>query len=243
MGQQHGALTEIVEHQPGQHDLVPGPANGGDAKVAHIGVQGLDAGHHQDHRTQGDEPAGTVVDEELDAVPRVDRPQDRQLIGDVGDAEHAKHQKPHEHDRAEHPADGGGAASLHAEQADQDGDRNGYDQRFHRRGHHAGALHGGEHRDGRGDDAVAVEQRCAEQPKDQQHHRLARRIARVFGSDQGREGEDAALPVVVGLQDERQVLEGHHQQHRPEHQREHADDVGLVDGWRGVARSLKRLSQ
>jgi len=47
--------------------------------------------------------------------------------------------------------------------------------------------------------------------------------------------EQAPFPLVVGAHDEEHVFEAHHQHQRPEHQRQHAEDVRLVGGERVVA--------
>jgi hypothetical protein len=70
-------------------------------------------------------------------------------------------------------------------------------------------------------------QRRAEQPEPGGHAPEApRRPGRAATARQ--QGQDAALAVVVGAQDERQVLEDHHQRQRPEHQRQDAEDVAGV---------------
>ena len=46
--------------------------------------------------------------------------------------------------------------------------------------------------------------------------------------DQGDQGHDAPLSAVVGAHDEHHVLERHHQNQGPEHQGQHAHDVGFI---------------
>ncbi len=112
-------------------------------------------------------------------------------------------------------------------------------------GRHLEAFHRGEHRDRRRDDAVAVEQRRAEQPQhDEQHLGLAqprpggarRRPvrSRFVGVDRRCRGprhqrhqcQHPPLAVVVGAHDEQEVLHRDDQRDRPEDQRQHAIDVG-----------------
>ena len=75
---------------------------------------------------------------------------------------------------------------------------------------HRRALDGGEHRDGRGDHAVAVEERGAEQAEQHEDPPAAAHGWTSRGDQRG-EREDPALAVVVGPHDEGQVLEGDHE--------------------------------
>ena len=92
----------------------------------------------------------------------------------------------------------------------------------------------GEHRDRRGDHAVAVEQRGADDPERDQRRRHDRAAAAPRGLQQRRQRHDAALAAVVGAHDEREVLDRHDDRDRPEHERDHAVDVPL----RGVHRVI-----
>jgi hypothetical protein len=98
---------------------------------------------------------------------------------------------------------------------------------------HLQALDRGQHRDRRRDQAVAVEQRGAEQAE--QDHRLPLAAANpLIGEDAGHQRHDAALALVVGAQDQRHVLERDHDDQRPEHQREDAQHVLRRDRHRVV---------
>jgi len=87
---------------------------------------------------------------------------------------------------------------------------------------------GGQHRDGRRNDAVAVEQRRAEQPQQHQRARLSG-IARV-ALHQRDQRHDAAFAIVIGAHDEGGVFHRHHQHQGPEDQRQDAEDVVRRDG-------------
>ena len=87
------------------------------------------------------------------------------------------------------------------------------------------ALDRAEHRDGRRDHAVAVEQRRAEQAeRDRASPRLFALAHRRL-RDERQQREDAALAVVVGAHHEDQVLDRDDERQRPEDQRQHAEHV------------------
>ena len=67
-------------------------------------------------------------------------------------------------------------------------------------------LDGGEHRDGRRDGAVAIEQRRADEPDDQEAGPPGAGRG-VAGAQQRQHGDDAALAAVVGPQDQDRVFD------------------------------------
>jgi hypothetical protein len=91
------------------------------------------------------------------------------------------------------------------------------------RRHHDETFHGAEHADGRRDDPVAVEERGPEEAEHQQGTPAA--VGGLGLPDERHERQDAALAAVVSPHDEGEVLEGDHEDHRPDHQREDADHV------------------
>ena len=94
------------------------------------------------------------------------------------------------------------------------------------------ALHRRKHRDRRGDDAVAVEQRRAHDAE-QDQNRNPGAVGDAVGRDQRQQRQDAAFAIVVGAQNEDDVFERDHRHQRPEDQRHHPEDVG--GGRRGMA--------
>ena len=64
IGQQQRALAEVVEQQRRQHQREPGDADRPLAEVAHVGVQRLAAGDHQEHRAEHREAVPAVLAEE-----------------------------------------------------------------------------------------------------------------------------------------------------------------------------------
>ena len=89
MGQQHGALAEIVEGQRRQDEAEPGGADRRAAEMAEIGVERLGSGHGQEHRAEREQPGRAVVDQEAEAMERVDRADDAGIVQDVHQAAEA----------------------------------------------------------------------------------------------------------------------------------------------------------
>jgi hypothetical protein len=150
----------------------------------------------------------------------------------LSDAQGRQDQEPDGGDGAEQAADPAGALLLHREQAQQHAQGEGHHPGLEYRRGDLQAFHGGEHGNGRGDDAVAVEQGGAEQA--QQHEGAG--LAGIFRAalHQGHEGHDAALALVVGAHDEGGVFHRHHPHQGPEDQGQDAQDVVRGDGHRMV---------
>ena len=87
-----------------------------------IGIERLGAGDRQEHRPQGDEPDLPVPGEKDEAVHRVQRAQDFQIVEDVHGAGQADGEKPQRDDRAEQGGDLGGSPRLDGEQPYQNCD-------------------------------------------------------------------------------------------------------------------------
>ena len=119
--------------------------------------------------------------------------------------------EPHEHHRPEKRRDLGGAARLHGEQRDKDHDRERHNVRLEGRRRDLETFHGRQHRQRGRDHRVAIEQRTADRAEQKQHRR--RTPERALG--QRHQGERAALPVVVGAQQDQHVLERDDDDQRP----------------------------
>ena len=154
------------------------------------------------------------------------------LLGDMVDPHHRQHDEPDRHHRAEQLADAGGAVALHHEQDGQHHQRDRHDVAVQRRRRDLEALDRTEHRDRRRDDAVAVEDRGAEDADEQQPPAQLRAILHRLRR-QRQHRDQAALAVVVGAQDQHHVLDRDDHRQGPEHEREHAVDVRF--GQRHVA--------
>ncbi|MCY1377042.1 hypothetical protein D9M69_645850 [compost metagenome] len=92
------------------------------------------------------------------------------------------------------------------------------------RRHHLQAFDRRQHRDGRRDHAVAVEERSAEDADDQQQLAQPRLVGHGLGG-QREHRDQAALAFVVGAQHEHDVLDGDDDREGPEEHRQDAVDV------------------
>ena len=114
VAEQQGALSEIVQHQRRERRATSqARRSAGAPEMPHIGIKRLGPGHREKHRAEHQEPAHRVFDEHRHAVDRVQREQHMRLVQDRPDPERRQDGEPHHHDRAEQPADNGGAAALH----------------------------------------------------------------------------------------------------------------------------------
>ena len=239
-----GGLPEVIEDEARERGSVPGERDEPLAEVAHVGVERLRAGHREDDRAQERRDLGGTVLKEVKPVDRVEPPQDPEILGDPPAAEGPEGGKPDEHDRPEHPADGLGPALLRPEEHGQDDDRDGHDEAVEPRVDGVQSLRCAENRDCRGDDAVAVKECGPNEDHDDGEAQSAahgRGILGIIASavDQGQQGKDAALAVVVGLHDKPEVLHAHDQHQRPEDERAHAEDVlDVVAACRKVREAL-----
>jgi hypothetical protein len=182
---------------------------------------------------------GAIVREEADRVPRVDGCQDLRRPEKRGSPEHGEDGEPRDGDGAEQRAERPGAAMLQCEQADEHGDRQRDDEMAERRRGDRDAFHGAQHGDRRRDHAVAVEEGGAEQPEQQEG--MGRPAFDARG--ERHQGQDAALAVIVGAEDEGQVLDGDDEDQRPGDEREDAEDIGggRLDGMRAAEAFPERV--
>ena len=80
-------LAEVVEHETGQHERVPGDRDRLAPEVPHVGVQRLATGHDEEDRAEGDEALPRFGDEEVDGVLRIDRLEHLRMTCDLVHAE------------------------------------------------------------------------------------------------------------------------------------------------------------
>jgi hypothetical protein len=209
------ALAEIIQHQRRHDRGEPCEPHREPAEVAHVGVERLRSGDHEEDRREQHEGRCGMREPQADGVQRIQRRQDAGIARDLGRSRNRDRREPHEHDRTEHPADDGGAAVLHGKEHDQDDDR----QRKHPRPeygrHDLQPFHRGHDRDRRRDDAVTVEH---SRPDQRQHDQAVAQSRAILqrGQRERNEREDAALAAVVGSQDEADVLDRHHHREHPE---------------------------
>ena len=96
---------------------------GAGAEVAHVGVQRLGAGDREHDAAERDERLVPVVEQELGAVVRRQRAEDRGMLEQPAEPGDRQHAEPHAHDRPEVAADAPGAEALHGEQPGQHDER------------------------------------------------------------------------------------------------------------------------
>ncbi len=174
------------------------------------------------------------------AWSRVERGEHVRILNDPVHAEPADGQKPDHHDRPEERADSMRPVALNEKQREEDGDRGRDHDRLEHVGRNRQALDGAQHRDGRCDHAVAVEQGRAEQAQRNQPGAAAPPGGRLL-RDQGHERQDAAFALVVGAHDEDQVLDRDDERQRVENQRQHAEYVVVCR--RDAMRAMKAFLQ
>ncbi len=122
------------------------------------------------------------------------------------------------------------AVLLQQKEGEQDATGERHNESVRRRGRHGESFHGGKNGDGRGDDAVAIQQRRAAEGEKGQ--RLEKRLARRFLyalAQNGQQNEGAAFAIVVRLGDETNVLDGDDHHETPENQGKNPKHVDLVD--------------
>jgi len=211
--------------------------------MPHVGVHGLAAGHREEGGPEHREADGWAgMDEIADRVPWVECCQYTRRARDPKKAQQADRCEPDQHDRAKDPADRLGPTPLHEEKANQD-----HERQWHHQGRDMGrveleALDRAQHGDRRRDHAVAVEQRRADQPDDQQG-RAPTSARRVPDVEQREHGDDAALAVVVRPHDQDRILGRHDDDQRPQDQGQDTQDrVGRrhASGLDGLLESIER---
>jgi hypothetical protein len=200
--------------------------------MSHVRIERLGTGDREEDRAERKERAKPVIAEKPRPVQRIERREDDRVSDNVRHAEHRQRRKPQNHDGPEHHADAGRAPALRDEHADQNHDSDRHHDRVEYMRGDAESFDGAEHRDGRRNHAVAIEQGGSEQSHRDQRAAPARGRLRP---DQRDERENTALALVVGAQHEQEVLHRHDQNQRPHDQREDAEHVGR--GYRNLVRA------
>ena len=130
------------------------------------------------------------------------------------------------HHRAEESGDPRRAARLHRKQ---------HHQNDHRQRHHIGIERGGDeldafdrrkHRQRRRNHRIAVKQRAADDAE--QHDRAGAAADRALR--QRHQRQRSALAMVVGAQQDQHVFQRHHDDQRPQDQRQNAENGQRIDG-------------
>ncbi len=213
-------LPQIIQRQRRQHDEKPGGLDRLLAEMTEVGVERLGAGDREKHGAQRHKADHAVMEHEGNGVERIEREQDFRTTHDLRQCRKPDNQEPDQHHRSEESGDACRAARLNREQRDQDQDGDRHDIGVERRGDELDAFDRRQHRERRRNDGVAVEQRTrddAEQDDD------AGRFAGDGALRQRHQRQRAALAMVVGAEQDHDILQGHHDDQRPQ---DHRDDAG-----------------
>lgn len=130
----------------------------------------------------------------------------------VEQADDTNRQEPQQHHRAEQHADARGPERLDQEQPQQHNDRSGQYDRMQHIGDDIHSFEGAQHRDRRGDYAVPIEKRGAEQARRREQRCPAPDMRAEAGLYQREQGENAAFAVIIGPHDDRGIFEGDDEQ-------------------------------
>ena len=194
------------------------------AEMPHIRIHRFRAGEGKEGSTEHGKPDWRRrLRQVYQRVMRAEGTEHAGRIDDPAEAEHTNDHEPQQHHRSEDVTDECSTLTLDQKQADQDRDAD----RNHD-GREPGsvklqALDGTQHRDGRCDDPIAIEQSGPDQTDDHQRGppTAARRIPDV---EQGQERHDAAFAAVVGAHDQNGVFERNNQNQRPQNDGHDAHD-------------------
>ena len=139
-----------------------------------VGIKRLGAGDGEEHHAKRNQSDDAVLQQEIDAIERIKRPQHARIVSDPEQARQRDGHEPDQHDRAEQSRDLRRAARLCSEQNKQDDYSQRHDIFVKRRRHDIDTFDGGQHRQGWRDHGIAIEQRGADNAEE---YNDARRLA------------------------------------------------------------------
>ena len=202
-----------------------------------VGIQGFGARDAQHHRAQDDEGHTGLAPDEAQRVVRTQRRKNFRMAEDLPYTQHRQAGKPQQRDRAEELANACRAALLHREQRQQHQQRQRQHELAKVRRHHLEAFDRRQHRDGRRDDAITIEQRSAEDAYRQQHGAQPGLVLdRLRG--QGQHCHQPTFAIVVGAQHQRDVLQRDDQRERPEQDGQHTIHIGMGERYMAGAKDF-----
>ena len=189
--------------------------------MAEIGVKGLGTGHRQEYGAKRDQPDHPMGAEKRDRIGRIEGREHAGIVGNMRKARKSKRQEPQRHHRAEECGDAGGAVGLHGKQENEDQYRERHHIAFQLRRCHFEAFHRRQHRDGRRQESIAVEQSRGDHAEQENHELRARRAERPLGK--GHQGQCAAFALVVGAEQNEHIFRGDDEDEGPQDERQHAE--------------------
>ena len=220
VAEHQGSLAQIVERERGQHEKIPGELDRDAPKMSHVGIERLPARYGQKNAADHDHGTGAMQPKIVDSHQRIEGGEDGGMMHDLVEAEPAQARKPQDHHFAENAANRFGAVPLNRKERDENDDGERHNHALKHRRDQPQPFHGGQDRNGRGDDAVAIQEGGAENPQ-RGHDRsgFAGFDGSALGESQGEQREDPPLPVVVGPEDDADVFDGDQEDQAPQDQR------------------------
>ncbi len=206
--------------------------------MAEIGVERLGAGDDQEYGAERHQPDLPVAIEKRHRIGRIDGREHARIVADVQKSSRSNRDEPDHHDRrkeARHPRR---SPALGGEQAEQDGDGERHHIVVESGRNQLQAFDRRQYRDRRRDHRVSQEHGGADDPEQKDQRRAPPECAR---RERG-QGQRAALPVVVGAQQNQHVLERDHDDQRPQDKRQHAENDVARDR-AGLDRRHDRLAK
>ena len=213
--------------------------------MAHVGIEGLTAGHGKEGAADHDKGQGAGVPEIGDRRKGTERCENGGAPHNSRDAEHAGRNEPDQHDRTEYAADPGRAIALDEKQHGEDDNRQGNDGMLHLRRIYLQPLDRAQYGNRRSDRPVAVKQGRPDQADDDQSGAPFVGLC-AARADERQQREDAALAVIVGAHDEDRVFDRDDDDQRPEDQRHDAEHgfrrhlPGRTGGFGGDVEGIER---
>ena len=204
--------------------------------MPHVGVERFCTGDGEEHCAKDEESERREAPGKLQRLPGIERREHRRHLHDRNRAEHRKRAEPDHHAGPEELAHRAAATVLDRKQTDQDSDGDGHDPFVQRGRSDRDTFDRRKHGNRGSQQRVAVEQRRPEYSRCRNRPSEARAVARRPRSE-GEKGKDAALAAIVETQHHGHILQRHDQHQRPEHQRQHRENVGF--GQRQAVRSAE----
>jgi hypothetical protein len=231
VGDHKSALPQIIQCQRRQHDEEPRGLDRPLAKMPEVGIERLGSGDREEHGTERNKPDHSVMKHECDGQHGIERQQDFGMLHDRNNGSDRDHAEPDAHHRSEKRRNIRGTARLGREQREQDQHGERHHIRLERRGDELDAFDRRKHRQRRRDHGVAIEQRAAHDPE--QHDGAGTVADRALR--QRHQGQRAALAVVVRAKQDQHIFQRHHDNQRPQDQRDHPKDCLRFDDAGGPA--------
>ena len=215
-----GSLAEIIEQEAGKDQQQPGELDGPLAEVTEVGIERLGARDSEEDCTQREESRHPMREQEAHGKARIERDEDLGVLQDMRNARSRDYQEPQDGDRPEERGDACRSSRLHHEQSDDDAHRDRQDIWLKGGRYDLETLDRREHRYGRGNHRIPVEQRGTDHREDgneaqpRSHHPLR----------QCHERQGATLALVVGIQQDDDILHRHDEDQRPDDEGGHTVD-------------------